>query len=333
MWICPNCQSQNEENFCSVCGAPYVPPVPQPSTEKNNRGLIIGCLVVSVIGIVLIILLLVLLLGKEDFKPTGLQPVGNSSATVQVTTEPTSPVTTEAPQEQPSTSAYWFESDREAFLAYVKQQLGVPEDLDVNAEIGDVAYWEGADQWIVHVSFDHNGELVAGASVSPYSGELARSIVPYTAPTKAPSVSYKKYYNGRYGYSIEYPSFLTQASYSQNGDGVYLSDANETVCFGIYGDHMAEFGTTPTLSELKREYKNNAGYYVSYEPMGDNWFVLSGDGGNTVYYEKHFLKSDGTHNQFSISYPKSREKEFDPIITHMVKTFETGIGADSPSAN
>ena len=342
MWICPKCQTQNEGNFCSSCGTPFTPPVQETAPvapEKKNRGILVACLVVSAIGLILIILLLVLLLGKDDFNPTGLRTLGRPSATAtaQATEMPANSATTEAPAEQSASSSYWFETDREAFLAYVKQQLGIPEDLSTTAEIGDVAYWEGADQWIVHVTFVHNGETVGGASVSPYNGEVMRSILPYpglsTPSEQKTSTSYKSYENGRYGYSIEYPSFLTEGSYGQNGAGAYITTPDETVKFSINGDHMAEFGTTPSLSELKRAYKNDAGFTVSYEPMGDNWFVLSGTSGNTEYYEKHFLKSDGTHNYFRISYPKSREKEFDPIITHMVKTFKTGVGADSPSAN
>jgi len=84
MWICPNCQTQNEGNFCSSCGTPFTPPVQETAPvapEKKNRGILVACLVVSAIGLILIILLLVLLLGKDDFNPTGLQTLERPSAT------------------------------------------------------------------------------------------------------------------------------------------------------------------------------------------------------------------------------------------------------------
>ncbi len=344
MWICPNCNCENETNLCTNCGAQMpqeafeIPSVPEP-VKKSRSSIIITCCVLCAIGIVLIVLLLILIFGKDDFHVSNLHTIAKPTAAATVSAPDTSPVpvVTQAPtptaSPSPAESGRLMDTDRDRFIEIVRKNLGVPDDLSVTAEVGELAYWEGADTYIVRVSFSHNGEMVASASVDPNTGELARSIIAYTAPSTTPATTYKKLSNSLFGFSIEYPSFLTQVHHAQNSAGSSLSSADGSVDMQIYGDFMAEFGTTPSLSELFAEYKNRASYDIGYELKKDNWFILSGELNGMVYYEKHFLKSDGTHNWFLIEYPKSREKEFDPIVTHLVKTFRTGVGANSSAAN
>lgn len=372
MWICPNCGIENDYQFCTECGTPEsqmeeksmeytdntfeeahkspeitettetheaYEPVAMPILQKKNNSLIIICCALGLIGLVLIVLLLMLLFGGSSFTVSNLHTISKPTSvaikepsSVSTTGTTPTPAPTNVPTTTPAPSGRWMDTNREAFLEKIRKDLGVPDNLNVTAEVGDIVYWEGADTYIVRVSFLHNGEIVASASVDPNTGELARSIIAYIAPSKAPAAtSYKLLTNSRFGFSIEYPSMITVINHAQNGAGSSLTTPDGSVSMQVYGDHMAEFGTTPSLTELYEEYKNRASYNIGYQVKKNNWFVLSGELGSTIYYEKHFLKSDGTHNWFLIAYPKSREKEFDPIIGHLVDTFRTGKGADSPT--
>lgn len=73
-------------------------------------------------------------------------------------------------------------------LAYVKQALGVPENLDVQVSIGDrITYWDAAEMWLIDISFYYNGEMVAGALFNAYTLELGRNITMYSGNTDIPS--------------------------------------------------------------------------------------------------------------------------------------------------
>ena len=67
----------------------------------------------------------------------------------------------------------------QAQLQQIRQELNVPNDLDVTFEIGKRSYWDAAARWMVDVGIIHNGERVAGAFVDPSTGELLRNILNY----------------------------------------------------------------------------------------------------------------------------------------------------------
>lgn len=81
-----------------------------------------------------------------------------------------------------------LESLSDEQLAYVKQALGVPENLDVQVSIGDrITYWDAAEMWLIDISFYYNGEMVAGALFNAYTLELGRNITMYSGNTDIPS--------------------------------------------------------------------------------------------------------------------------------------------------
>ena len=144
--------------------------------------------------------------------------------------------------------------------------------------------------------------------------------------------SYFTYENSRYGYTIDIPAFLNNKRYADNGDGGHFTNDDGSVSLSVYGHHHLPEIYSPMITNVKQlfEYeKRESDYVIDYDVQKDNWFVISGNRGNEIVYEKHFFKSDDTINTFIIVYPQSREKEFDEIVTHIVKSFKTGIGADS----
>lgn len=67
----------------------------------------------------------------------------------------------------------------QAQLNAIRQQLNVPDDLDVTFEIGERSYWDAADRWMVQIGIIYHDEWIASAFVDPATGELLRNILPY----------------------------------------------------------------------------------------------------------------------------------------------------------
>ena len=70
----------------------------------------------------------------------------------------------------------YFTNDQ---LEKMKRALKIPEDLQVEVQIGEPYYWDGGDMDLVQVDFYHEGEYVAGAAFEPYKEELVRNIYQY----------------------------------------------------------------------------------------------------------------------------------------------------------
>lgn len=147
---------------------------------------------------------------------------------------------------------------------------------------------------------------------------------------KSSDLAYLKYKNQRYGYTISYPDFLIPQGESDNGDGQSFISADgevKLIVWGSWGPMVMD--ETPTLDELYQETLNDLDYVPTYKFKKNNTFVFSGNRGDTVIYQRHFLKTDGSENVFVIEYPLSREKELDSIISKISNTMSTGVGFDS----
>lgn len=133
------------------------------------------------------------------------------------------------------------------------------------------------------------------------------------------NVVYKKYINSRYGFSIDYPDFLTKVSYSENGDGIHLTNKNEDVILGASGRNNVLYDT------VESEYKKTLRRYsnITYKKVFKNGFVVSGIENGNIFYINEVV-GEGSINSFYIGYPGSKEKEFDSIVTRIYKSFKTG---------
>lgn len=65
-------------------------------------------------------------------------------------------------------------------IAYIKQQLGVPESNSIVMMISDNPYnWDAEECTLVDVKFTENGEVVAGADINVDTVECTTSILNY----------------------------------------------------------------------------------------------------------------------------------------------------------
>ena len=81
-----------------------------------------------------------------------------------------------------TTSADPTEDSSAAMIAQIKDQLGIPADLDTEDKVDfdNPSYWEAGDMWLINCEFYYDGKLVAAALVNQETGELARNIMKYT---------------------------------------------------------------------------------------------------------------------------------------------------------
>ncbi|GEM_PF-6378616 len=130
--------------------------------------------------------------------------------------------------------------------------------------------------------------------------------------------TYTKYTNPRFGFGIEYPSFLSDKRESDNGDGIILQNPEQNVVLIVSGINNV-LGQTP--ESLFNGYVNNTKGIV-YKKLAGNTFMIAAENGETVYYIYENVGA-GSINTFVVGYPKEDAKEFEKIIKHLKKTFES----------
>ena len=57
------------------------------------------------------------------------------------------------------------------YIEKVKQDLGIPDDMDVTYKVSDVYYWQAGLRYLICVDFYYDGEDIAGAEVDAYTYE------------------------------------------------------------------------------------------------------------------------------------------------------------------
>jgi hypothetical protein len=135
----------------------------------------------------------------------------------------------------------------------------------------------------------------------------------------------KEYRNDKYGFSLQYPAdvFVLERT-AEAGDGqVYVArDADARLLVGalINDSRFSPSGYRDYLA--KQSYSQ---YQIEYQPLGQTWFVLSGQGNGKMFYEKVMFSCGGRLiNSFAMVYPTDQRQTFDPIVEDIEKTFRPG---------
>ena len=231
-------------------------------------------------------------------------------------------------------------NDHAAFIKKVKEQLRVPESPDITYSVGEPYYAKVYESEMVYVYFEQSGEIVASAGCDTTTGELINSILNYQPPeterrkitgeTVPETYEYMSYHNDRFGYTIEYPDFLTPGIVPDNGAGRTFESADGLVKLTASGSHApGALEDTDTLDGYYSFIKSNLDYTPTYEAKKEDNFIFTGIKGDKIIYERHYMKDDLTENCFYLEYPVSQKEKFDSIVEHIVDTFETGTGWDS----
>ncbi|MEX0967521.1 MAG: hypothetical protein WD077_09800 [Bacteroidia bacterium] len=130
------------------------------------------------------------------------------------------------------------------------------------------------------------------------------------------------YHNDRFNFCVSYPRETFQLDKeSQNNDGKSFVNMD--------GFQMEAYGrnqitTDETLEEAfefeKSENQDEQARNITYSTKGDNWFVVSGTEGGSIFYRKTYLLDD----QFvtlDFSYPAEEKNKFEPVMKQILENF------------
>jgi len=141
-------------------------------------------------------------------------------------------------------------------------------------------------------------------------------------------VAYKNYVNSKYGYSVEYPTFLVPQGEPDAHDGQkFISESSpmRMSVWGTYSNWMSGEDMTIqqeldwTLQNLQSDDRTSP--RLTYKSQGRGWFVISGTSGPGVFYQRT-VSSHGVFATVLIEYPRSAKVEFDSIVTHVARSLK-----------
>ena len=147
------------------------------------------------------------------------------------------------------------------------------------------------------------------------------------AAAPALAQAWRTYTNPRFGTTIEYPDSFRPGRPPDNGAGLNFTGPDGAT-FSVFGSHNALDHDLPGLEASVRE--GRAGQQITYDQRGANWVVISGQRGDTIFYERHQLSHGGRIvNGFVLQYPARLRSEYDPVVTRMSRSFRAGRGVDT----
>lgn len=147
------------------------------------------------------------------------------------------------------------------------------------------------------------------------------------APCFGGNIQYNTYTNVRYAFRVLYPSgVLIPQGEADNGDGQRFISKDKKVVMvasGINNPEPEEYSLKSRYNDDIKENKDYPGRRVTYKKLTKNWYVVSGNEGENIFYLKVIYK----HNmeQFvtvMITYPKSQRAFYDPIVATISSNFK-----------
>jgi hypothetical protein len=163
---------------------------------------------------------------------------------------------------------------------------------------------------------------------------LCLSLAPVAALALSPpppASDWTVYHNERFGYRLSFPrEWFEPGPVSANGDGRAFTTPDGRARMVVFGANNSEGLTLRAYRQtLLSDYD---GYdELTYSPVGNSWFVLSGYRGDTIYYQKvMFSCGERIINVLSISFPEADKPQFAPLVEGVEDRFRPGLGYDTP---
>ena len=132
-------------------------------------------------------------------------------------------------------------------------------------------------------------------------------------------VRYGTYFNGRFNYAVAVPLSHLQPQGETNGDGQVFASPG--------GEELRVFGSYTVLGDsLEGAYalyaQDAPDRQVTYKVKRDDWFVVSGFEGDTVFYTKLMAHpGNGAFLTLTLRYDRSLKPTFDPITEEVSRSF------------
>lgn len=134
-------------------------------------------------------------------------------------------------------------------------------------------------------------------------------------------VTYERYSNDRFNYSVLYPdNVVTPQDSPTNRDGRDFRSPDGRITMQVYGVNNSLSQTLEERYQVALQADDNRN--ITYQALEDNFFVISGYEENDVIYQKTLLDN---HNfkTLEIRYDRSFQPEFDPIVAEIANSFSS----------
>jgi hypothetical protein len=163
------------------------------------------------------------------------------------------------------------------------------------------------------------GGLVAAAAGLAASGAFAQARM---------GNGFATYENDKHGFSLIYPNtqFLALPVATQDGFQAVSKDGKARLLVGTIGNFDAK-----TLADYRKFLLNAsyAGANVTYAPVRDTWFVVSGvksDGVTGFYQRVNFVCGGRNINSWAVIFPYNEKPTYSPIIEQVHRDYVLGDG-------
>jgi hypothetical protein len=161
--------------------------------------------------------------------------------------------------------------------------------------------------------------LTFGMSTGPGQARAQRTVTE--------TQGWSTYRNDRFGFQLSYPGGLFQPQETPNADSGALWTSTDGGARLIATAAPNETGMT---LEAYRDFvmaETYADARFGYAPVKDTWFVLSGQKGDMMFYERITFVCQGRFIYgWQVNYPASQRRKFEAIIEAMHRSYKPGRG-------
>jgi hypothetical protein len=140
------------------------------------------------------------------------------------------------------------------------------------------------------------------------------------AQSSADARTWRTYTNVRFQYAVCYPEdLLVPQGESENSDGqkFLAADGGQLI---VYGHNNALDESLRNAFAAVGSRLAGASGKVTYKVLKQDWFVVSGQSGATVFYAKA-LYSHGQFKSFELTYNSSAAAVYEPVIRRLAECF------------
>jgi len=135
---------------------------------------------------------------------------------------------------------------------------------------------------------------------------------------------FSRYENRAFGYSIAYPdTLLRMVQPVGENRGMEFASSDGSVRMLVYA---VEASTREDLDAQYRAALSNPDVEVTYRARDQNWYIVSGQEGAEIFYEKSFSE-DGVLKTFRIEYPAAEKAYYDAVTAMMSASFGSSSGS------
>jgi hypothetical protein len=138
---------------------------------------------------------------------------------------------------------------------------------------------------------------------------------------------WSSYKNERFGFQLSYPGGLFVAKETPNKESGALWEANDGAARLIATAAPNETGGTIESYRAFVMSETYADARFDYTPQKDTWFVLSGQKGDMIFYERITFVCQGKYIYgWQVNYPVSQRRKFDAIVEAIHRSYKIGRG-------